>query len=130
MKRYKARIADGILEKKLAGKGAVLIEGPKWCGKTTTAEQMAGSVLYMDDPERVQQNLTMAEINPRRLLQGEAPRLIDEWQLAPKLWDAVRFTIDRRKQDGQFILTGSAVPLDDTEKKKIKHIYCKREWTP
>ena len=115
MKRYKARIADGILEKKLAGKGAVLIEGPKWCGKTTTAEQMAGSVLYMDDPERVQQNLTMAEINPRRLLQGEAPRLIDEWQLAPKLWDAVRFEVDHRDELGQFILTGSAVPADYEE---------------
>lgn len=115
MKRYKARIADGILEKKLAGKGAVLIEGPKWCGKTTTAEQMAGSVLYMDDPERVQQNLTMAEINPRRLLQGEAPRLIDEWQLAPKLWDAVRFEVDHRDELGQFILTGSAVPADFEE---------------
>lgn len=115
MKRYKARIADGILEKKLAGKGAVLIEGPKWCGKTTTAEQMAGSVLYMDDPERVQQNLTMAEINPRRLLHGEAPRLIDEWQLAPKLWDAVRFEVDHRDELGQFILTGSAVPADFEE---------------
>ena len=115
MNRYKARIVDGILEKKLAGKGAVLIEGPKWCGKTTTAEQMAGSVLYMDDPERVQQNLIMAEINPRRLLQGEAPRLIDEWQLAPKLWDAVRFEVDHRDELGQFILTGSAVPADFEE---------------
>ncbi len=110
MKKYKPRIADKILKKRLLGKGAVLIEGPKWCGKTTTAEQIAGSILYMDDPEREKQNLTMAEINPRRLLQGDAPRLIDEWQLAPKLWDAVRFEVDHRDDLGQFILTGSAVP--------------------
>ena len=110
MREYKARIADNILKNKLAGKGAVLIEGPKWCGKTTTAEQIAGSVLYMDDPEREMQNLTMAEINPKRLLEGKIPRLIDEWQLAPKLWDAVRFEVDHRDGLGQFILTGSAVP--------------------
>lgn len=87
-----------------------MIEGPKWCGKTTTAEQVAGSILYMDDPEKEKQNLTMAEINPRRLLHGESPRLIDEWQLAPKLWDAIRFEVDHRDGFGQFILTGSAVP--------------------
>lgn len=110
MKQYKARIADEILKKRLAGKGAVLIEGPKWCGKTTTAEQVAGSILYMDDPEKEKQNLTMAEINPKRLLYGESPRLIDEWQLAPKLWDAIRFEVDHRDGFGQFILTGSAVP--------------------
>ena len=115
VKRYKARVADNILKKKLAGKGAVLIEGPKWCGKTTTAEQIAESVLYMDDPESVQQNLTMAEINPKRLLQGAVPRLIDEWQLAPKLWDAVRFEVDHREELGQFILTGSAVPVDNDD---------------
>lgn len=110
MKQYKARIADEILKKRLAGKGAVLIEGPKWCGKTTTAEQVASSILYMDDPEKEKQNLTMAEISPRRLLHGESPRLIDEWQLAPKLWDAIRFEVDHRDGFGQFILTGSAVP--------------------
>lgn len=110
MKKYKARIADKILEKRLSGKGAVLIEGPKWCGKTTTAEQIAGSILYMDDPEKEKQNLDMAEINPKRLLKGEIPRLIDEWQLAPKLWDAIRFEVDHRDELGQFILTGSAVP--------------------
>ena len=115
VKRYKARVADNILKKKLAGKGAVLIEGPKWCGKTTTAEQIAESVLYMDDPESVQQNLTMAEIDPKRLLQGAVPRLIDEWQLAPKLWDAVRFEVDHREELGQFILTGSAVPVDNDD---------------
>lgn len=110
LKKYKARIADEILKKRLRGKGAVLIEGPKWCGKTTTAEQMAGSILYMADPEKEEQNLAMAEINPKRLLKGEIPRLIDEWQIAPKLWDAVRFEVDHRDEFGQFILTGSAVP--------------------
>lgn len=110
MKKYKARIADEILEKRLQGKGAVLVEGPKWCGKTTTAEQVAGSILYMADPEKEEQNLSMAGINPKRLLKGEIPRLIDEWQIAPKLWDAVRFEVDHRDAFGQFILTGSAVP--------------------
>ncbi len=110
MTKYKARIADEILKKRLLGKGAVLIEGPKWCGKTTTAEQIAGSILYMADPEKEKQNLTMVEINPKRLLKGEIPRLIDEWQIAPKLWDAVRFEVDHRNEFGQFILTGSSVP--------------------
>ena len=112
IKNYRKRIADNILKRKLEGKGAVLIEGPKWCGKTTTAEQIANSVLYMDDPESKAQNITMAELNPKRLLNGNAPRLIDEWQLAPKLWDAIRFEIDHRGSLGQFVLTGSAVPPD------------------
>ncbi len=115
MKQYRNRIADEILERKLEGKGAVLIEGPKWCGKTTTAEQHAKSVVYMDDPERKAQNITMAELSPKRLLQGETPRLIDEWQLATKLWDAVRFEVDHRGELGQFVLTGSAVPADTKE---------------
>lgn len=112
MKKYRKRIADDILKRKLEGKGAVLIEGPKWCGKTTTAEQIAASVLYMDDPEKKAQNITMAELSPKRLLKGEAPRLIDEWQLAPKIWDAIRFEIDHGGELGRFILTGSAVPAD------------------
>lgn len=112
MKKYRERIADGILKRKLEGKGAVLIEGPKWCGKTTTAEQIAGSILYMDDPEKKEQNILMADLNPKRLLLGEYPRLIDEWQLAPKLWDTIRFEVDHRGEPGQFILTGSAVPAD------------------
>ena len=115
MRKYKARIADEILKKRLLGKGAVLIEGPKWCGKTTTAEQIAGSILYMADPEKEKQNRTMAEISPGRLLKGEVPRLIDEWQIAPKLWDAVRFEVDHRDELGQFILTGSAVPVSYEE---------------
>ena len=115
MKVYRKRVADDILKRKLEGKGAVLIEGPKWCGKTTTAEQIAASILYMDDPEKKEQNLTMSELNPKRLLKGAVPRLIDEWQLAPKLWDAVRFEVDHRGELGQFILTGSAVPADTKE---------------
>jgi len=115
---YKARIADRILERRLAGKGAVLIEGPKWCGKTTTTEQRARSILYMDRPEDLEGNLRMADLNPRMLLEGESPRLIDEWQLAPKLWDTIRFEADHRHGTGLFILTGSAVPADENE---IRH---------
>lgn len=115
MNQYRNRIADEILKRKLEGKGAVLIEGPKWCGKTTTAEQIAESVLYMDDPQTKEQNITMASLNPKRLLAGAAPRLIDEWQLAPKLWDAIRFEVDHRHELGQFVLTGSAVPADTKE---------------
>ncbi len=110
MKKYKNRITDIILAKKLAGKGAILIEGPKWCGKTTTAEQVAKSVLYMNKPEDVAQNLSLVDINPKILLSGDVPRLIDEWQIAPKLWDAVHFEVDHRDELGQFILTGSSVP--------------------
>ena len=109
---YKPRIADNLLQRELEGMGAVLIKGPKWCGKTTTAEQQAKSVIYIDEPENVDLNIRTSEINPSQLLEGEVPRLIDEWQIAPKLWDAVRYTVDRRKLDGQFILTGSAVPSD------------------
>ena len=115
MREYRKRLADEMLARKLEGKGAVLIEGSKWCGKTTTAEQIAKSVLYMDDPEKKTQNLTMADISPKRLLTGETPRLIDEWQTAPKLWDAIRFEVDHRGEPGQFVLTGSAVPADTRE---------------
>lgn len=118
MKKYRKRIADDILKRKLEGKGAVLIEGPKWCGKTTTAEQIAASILFMDDPEKKEQNIAMSELNPKRLLKGETPRLIDEWQLAPKLWDSIRFEVDHRGELGQFVLTGSAVP---TNTKEITH---------
>ncbi len=115
MKKYKSRITDALIERKLKGKGAILIEGPKWCGKTTTAEQFAKSILYMSKPEDVQSNLMMAEIDPSKLLKGETPRLIDEWQIAPKLWDAVRFEVDHRDNMGHFILTGSAVPPKNDE---------------
>lgn len=112
---YKLRLADDILLRKLKGKGAVLIEGPKWCGKTTTAEQVAKSILYMSKPEDIKLNLMVADIDPSKLLEGDVPRLIDEWQIAPKLWDAVRFEVDHRKSQGQFILTGSAVPPKNDE---------------
>lgn len=112
---YRPRLADNILARKLKGKGAVLIQGPKWCGKTTTAEQMAKSILYMSKPEDVKANLVAADIQPSTLLEGKTPRLIDEWQIAPKLWDAVRFEVDHRNKQGQFILTGSAVPPDNDE---------------
>ena len=115
MKEYKKRIADELLKKKLKGKGAVLIQGPKWCGKTTTAEQISNSVLYMDNPEDKEQNISLADLQPSLLLTGATPRLIDEWQLAPKLWDAIRFEVDHRGEEGQFILTGSSVPANMDE---------------
>lgn len=115
MSQYKKRISDDIIIKKLKGKGAVLIEGPKWCGKTTTSEVLAKSALYMAEPNQLKQNLALADISPSLLLEGETPRLIDEWQIAPKLWDAVRFEVDHRGEEGQFILTGSAVPAETRE---------------
>ena len=115
MKLYRPRIADKMLSRRLMGVGAVLIQGPKWCGKTTTAEQQAKSVVYMDDPEYMDQNIELASLSPKKLLAGATPRLIDEWQLAPQLWDAARFEVDHRDGEGQFIFTGSAVPAD-TEK--------------
>ena len=113
MKNYLKRIADQILHDKLESKGAVLIEGSKWCGKTTTATQIAKSILYMQDPVKKKQNLIMAELEPAILLEGATPRLIDEWQLAPQLWDAIRFEVDKRDEFNQFVLTGSSVPFDD-----------------
>lgn len=108
-----------MLHQKLESSGAVLVQGPKWCGKTTTAEQIAASKLYMNDPDEQMENLRMASMATRRLLVGKAPRLIDEWQLAPQLWDAIRFEVDHRDDHfGQFILTGSAVPPD---KSAMKH---------
>ena len=118
MADYKRRIADQILSDKLDAMGAILIEGPKGCGKTTTAEQQAKSVLYMDDPDYSNQYLQMAQTNIKTLLKGKTPRLIDEWQIVPQFWDAIRFEVDHRKDDGQFILTGSAVPPDI---KQIRH---------
>lgn len=119
MENYRVRIADSILDEYLDALGAVLIEGPKACGKTTTAEQHAKSILYMDNPAHKEQFLQMADSNISNLLEGETPHMIDEWQLAPKLWDAIRFTVDHRQEDGQFILTGSAVPF--TNHGEISH---------
>lgn len=112
---YRHRIADKLLQRKLAGKGAVLIEGAKWCGKTTTAEQIARSVLYMSESGKLDQNRQLAKIKPSLLLEGEKPRLIDEWQIAPSLWDSVRFEADHADALGLFILTGSCVPADMSE---------------
>lgn len=119
--KYKERIADEIIEKKLNSSGAVLVVGPKWCGKTTTSEQHSCSVNYISDPMNLNKNMILAEININSLLEGDKPKLLDEWQIIPQLWDAVRFAVDHSKGVGQFILTGSAVPMDDEEQKKIHH---------
>ena len=110
---YLPRISDRLLDRKLHTSGAVLITGCKWCGKTMSAEQFANSVIYMQDPDKSSSYLAMADTKPSLLLNGASPRLIDEWQMAPVLWDAVRHEVDKRRTQGQFILTGSAVPLDD-----------------
>ena len=117
MNTYKSRIFDDILLEELSVTGAVLIEGPKWCGKTTTAEQAAKSVLYLDDPNHSEAYLLQARTSPGKLLQGAAPRLLDEWQRAPSLWDAVRYEVDHADGPGQFILTGSSVPPNTDEMK-------------
>lgn len=110
-KKYKPRVADSILRRRIETSGGVLIQGPKWCGKTTTAEQVAGSVLYMSDPR----NLQLAQVSLMDLLGGAVPRLVDEWQVVPQLWDAARYEIDHRGEEGQFIFTGSAVPADNSK---------------
>lgn len=111
MRKYLPRIADELLERSLKASGAVLIEGPKWCGKTSTAFKMAKSTIYMQDPDQRANYLQIANTKPSLLLQGNTPRLIDEWQLAPILWDSVRHEVDQRNETSQFILTGSAVPI-------------------
>ena len=115
MNNYMPLIADKLIEEKLEAVGAVLIEGPKFCGKTTTGEQIAKSVLYMADPDTRERNIALATTNIKRLLTGDVPRLIDEWQIAPQLWDAIRFEVDHRRADGQFLLAGSAVPADPSK---------------
>lgn len=109
MANYKHRIADAILKRKILGKGAVLIEGPKWCGKTTTAKQLAGSLLDLGDSTVLKQSQELIEISPNTLLEGKTPRLIDEWQALPPVWDSIRSEVDRRGEPAQFILTGSSV---------------------
>jgi predicted AAA+ superfamily ATPase len=118
MKKYYPRIADKILEEALESAGAVLIEGPKWSGKTWTAAKKSKSILYMQDPDTRESNIQAASVKPSLLLKGEKPRLIDEWQVAPVLWDSVRHEVDMRGEEGQFILTGSATPIID---KQISH---------
>lgn len=115
---YKSRIADTLLSRKLQGKGAVLIEGPKWCGKTTTAKQQSASILALGDTGIFEEAEQLLQILPKNLLLGDTPRLIDEWQTLPQLWDMVRTAVDDRNEAGQFILTGSSVPV---EKEKMRH---------
>ena len=111
--KYLSRIADKKMDTALRTSGAVLIEGPKWCGKTRTAAEWAASTIYLQDIRKRKEYLQAAEIAPDILLKGDPPRLIDEWQTIPLLWDGVRFEVDQRGKPGQFILTGSAVPLDN-----------------
>lgn len=113
VKNYLPRICDKLLSKKLRHTGAVLITGPKWCGKTATATVASKSIIFMQDPDRGSAYMKAADVKPSILLEGEVPHLIDEWQMAPILWDAVRFAVDQRQEMGQFILTGSAVPVDN-----------------
>lgn len=119
-KPYIPRICDDLLRKELESAGAVLVEGPKWCGKSRTAEQAAKSVIYMQDQDHAASYRMAAQTMPSTLLQGETPHLIDEWQVAPVLWDAVRFAVDQRGGMGHFILTGSATPPDDTDDETLK----------
>ena len=109
MAKYKQRISDRILEHKVLGKGAVLIEGPKWCGKTTTAKRLAKSVLDLGDSSVFKQSAQLIELSPKTLLEGETPKLIDEWQALPSIWDSIRSEVDKRGEPSQFILTGSSV---------------------
>ena len=118
---YFERIADEMLQCKLRSSAAVLIEGPKWCGKTSTGAQVAKSVFYIQDPDKRAMYRKMADTQPSLLLQGETPHMLDEWQTIPVLWDAVRFAADQRQQVNQFILTGSATPLQEEEEKEIEH---------
>ena len=112
MKKYYQRVSDKVLLDHLESKGAVLIEGAKWCGKTTSAKHIANSFIEMDRPDMTDQYQQMARINPANLLKGEVPHLIDEWQIATSIWNAVRYEVDQRGEFGQFILTGSSVPAN------------------
>ena len=117
-----ARIADGVLAEALAVSGAVQVKGPKWCGKTATSLQQAASIVYLQDPDRSASYLALADAKPSALLEGRTPRLIDEWQMAPQLWDAVRFAVDIRGEPGQFILTGSSTPTVDGAHSGVRRI--------
>lgn len=111
--KYLNRVVDDEIKEKLSIVGAVQIKGPKWCGKTTSAKQMAKSILEMQNPDLQDNYIELANTKPSLLLEGEKPRLIDEWQIAPKLWNAVRYSVDNSGLTNQYILTGSATPVDD-----------------
>lgn len=118
MRTYKQRIVDDLLDRKMQGKGAVLLEGPKWCGKTTTAKQMAKSLLDLGNTAILRDALETYQVKPMSLLIGETPKLIDEWQSIPELWDMIRSEVDNRGDVAQFILTGSSTPI---EQDKLRH---------
>ena len=115
MASYRKRVLDQILAFKLESAGAVLVEGVKWCGKTTTSEQIAKSKVYIDEIREQVGNLDVLKVNSAMVLDGASPHLIDEWQLAPFLWDSVRHRVDHADGFGCFILTGSSVPSDTSE---------------
>jgi len=119
--RYLERIDDELLKRKLRSSAAVLIEGPKWCGKTSMGAQVAKSIIYIQDPDKRAMYRKMADTQPSLLLEGETPHMLDEWQTIPVLWDAVRFAADQRQEMNQFILTGSSTPLDDDENSEMEH---------
>ena len=116
--KYRPRVIDSRVEKYLKNFGAVCIEGPKWCGKTWTSSYHCKSEFMIGDPRNDFQNRQLAELSPSVVLDGDTPRLLDEWQEVPSLWDAVRYTVDERAEKGQFILTGSSTP----KRKGIMHI--------
>ncbi len=118
--QYYPRIMDEIIKNRLSRTGALLIEGPKWCGKTTTAEALCSSAIYLQDPDYRDYYLAQSRDQPSALLKGDYPRLIDEWQDIPRIWDAIRFDIDRSNSRGRYILTGSNTP-DETAREEIKH---------
>ena len=117
-KKYIPRIVDEVLAFKLRSKGAVWVRGPKWCGKSTTSEQFAKTVIRMQDENQKNQNIALAKMSPSDFLKGETPLLIDEWQVIPFIWNQIRTEVDNRDEFGQFILTGSKQPIDaeDVEK--------------
>ena len=121
MEKYKKRVADALLTEKLSYMGAVLVQGPKWCGKTTTSRQAAKSEVSLEDSVKGKANRLLAQTRPDKLLEGALPRLIDEWQEEPQLWDAVRSAVDLGGR-GMFVLTGSAVPPevdDDDDRERV-----------
>ena len=120
-RKYVPRVVDELLKMHLESSGAVLIEGPKWCGKTTTAKQVANSVVELGDPDKEDEYFALASIAPSKILEGAEPLLVDEWQRIPRLWDSVRTLVDRKGGFGHYILTGSATPLGKEDRAKRRH---------